>query len=196
MLFRTSGADRRLGALLLLPAWLFLVAPSPWMGNRTLPQNESATSDAGPSGEGAAEEAQQLSVDPARLARGLADQAVLAAVVDWLDCDRCQEGQLPRLAKFEDEAVPLLQSALSWGPTPASTELLRRHLVGVYYDLSSNSVLNGRRPLELGGLEAFVDYYLAAADLRVRLRAEIALRRIDTPAARRAYDAAMAARNE
>jgi hypothetical protein len=50
---------------------------------------------------------------------------ITQTVITWLECEECDEGELDRLKKASEYAVPTLTAALESGPSPASLELMR-----------------------------------------------------------------------
>jgi hypothetical protein len=202
---RTSNSSRSAAPALALlafwgAAWLALAGANSWsptMQSQKAPERSAETepvkkrnSEPELTGELTEEPiARPAPIASSRLAAGVNDDRVVGAVTGWLECDRCAEGQLERVVAQGDDAVPLLAVALSDGLSPAARELLRRHLVRVYFDLSASEVNSGRRPIDHGGLSAFLDDYLGAADRRVQTRVREALRAINTEAAHSAFDA-------
>jgi hypothetical protein len=118
---------------------------------------------------------EDASENPARLAL---EQSVVPTVVAWLDCDPCEQGELGNVVEAGVLAVPILEAALRQGPTAATVEALRHHLVGAFFKLErTRAAIEGGAPAR--GLESFVEGYLAAHDVRIRLRAVAALERIE-----------------
>src|SRR2546430_17743167 len=62
-------------------------------------------------------------------------EAARTALVEWFECEECEEGQLQAVVKYGQAVVPLLRSALLQGASPASRELLRRELAKRYDEL-------------------------------------------------------------
>jgi len=56
-------------------------------------------------------------------------------IVNWLECEECTEGELEAVVRLGELAVPSLSASLLGGPSQASLEILRRHLVTTYQDL-------------------------------------------------------------
>ena len=46
---------------------------------------------------------------------------VRKAVVTWLECEECTEGELERLLRYGELAVPTLAAVLERGPSPATS---------------------------------------------------------------------------
>jgi len=60
---------------------------------------------------------------------------VSQAVIAWLECEECDDGELNALKKYGKLAVPTLIATLAKGPSPASLELMRRGLEVRYNNL-------------------------------------------------------------
>ena len=65
-------------------------------------------------------------------------EAARVALVEWFECEECEEGQLQAVVKHGERLVPLLKAALLEGAAPASEELLRLDLERRYDELRRN----------------------------------------------------------
>ena len=81
------------------------------------------------------------------------------ALIAWLECEECTEGQLEALLKQGELAVPSLAAALRYGPSPASLERVQGQLEQTYRELLVYSQTHDEVKLELKEDE-FVKLYL------------------------------------
>jgi|GEM_PF-1899914 len=115
--------------------------------------------------------------------------AMRLAVVDWLECDECEEGQLERVVEYGEQVTALLIGSLRDGAAPASTELYRRELERRHDDLVAYS-RDHPNAAPTVPKDEFVEHYLARHDALVRTRAAEALGEIGGPDALAALEAA------
>ena len=94
---------------------------------------------------------------------------VRRAVVAWLECEECEEGQLEAVKKLGSSAVPSLGATLERGPSAASRAKVRRHLEDSYGKIAEYVKKNPEEKLEVSQ-EEYVKIYLEnyAANYRVR----------------------------
>jgi HEAT repeat protein len=94
---------------------------------------------------------------------------VRQAVVAWLECEECEEGQLEAVKKLGSNAVPTLGATLERGPSASSRERVRRHLEVSYGKIAEYVKKNPEEKLEVSQ-EEYVKIYLEnyAANYRVR----------------------------
>ena len=104
------------------------------------------------------------------------------AVVDWLECEECEEGQLELVVEYGEQVTPMLIGSLRDGAAPASRELYRRELAQRHDELVAYSRTHPESAPTLDKDE-FVEHYLARHDALVRTRAAEALGQIGGPAA-------------
>lgn len=101
-------------------------------------------------------------------------EAARQALIEWFECEECEEGQLEALLRFRAIIVPSLRAALLEGMGPASEELLRRDLARRYDELlryaetHPNSKPGSSR-------EEFVEMNVSNYQARYRVRAAQAL---------------------
>lgn len=103
--------------------------------------------------------------------------AMRQALVEWLECEECEEGQLEAVVKYGEPLKPLLISALDQGASPASIELYRRALAQRHDELVAYSQDNPEAAPTLPKDE-FVALYLGNYNALYRTRAAEALAEI------------------
>jgi hypothetical protein len=106
------------------------------------------------------------------------------AVIGWLECEECEEGQLEAVAKQGELAVPALGAALERGPSPASLERVRMHLEKSHRDLVEYSKTHDEVKVGLKE-EEYVKVYLENYRALHASRAAEALGKIGGEAAKR-----------
>lgn len=114
---------------------------------------------------------------------------VRRTIVAWLECQECIDGELNAVVRLGQAAVPTLAATLAGGPSPASREALRRHLVNAYRELKEYE--RTKRGTTVTATEdeyvrTYMDNYVAL----YKARAAEALGRIGGDRARRALEAA------
>lgn len=115
--------------------------------------------------------------------------AAREALIEWLECEECTEGQLESVVEFGNILTPSLAATLREGPAPASRELLRRALDRRYDELLAYRKAHPER-IALSDRDTFVGQYMENFDALYRVRAARALAAIGTPEARRALEEA------
>lgn len=80
-------------------------------------------------------------------------------LVDWLECGDCKDGELEAVVELGEDAVPSLEASLELGPSPASRELLRRHLLATYQQLVEHQQEHPEAEVTMSE-EEYVDTYL------------------------------------
>jgi hypothetical protein len=121
-------------------------------------------------------------------------EAARTAVVEWLECEECEEGQLSAVLSYGKDVVPLLRASLLHGASPASRELLRRELIRRYDELRQYQETHADAKLASTRGE-FVASNLANLDAQYRVRAAKALGAIGGSAARSALREASKQKN-
>jgi hypothetical protein len=114
---------------------------------------------------------------------------IVRNVLTWLECEECEEGQLERVRKQGDVAVPTLAAALKEGPSPASLELLRMGLEERYDKLQAYATTHKDMKIDQSKDE-FVDHYMGNYDSLYRIRAAEALSAIGSKQSRKALEEA------
>ena len=104
------------------------------------------------------------------------------ALVLWLECEECEEGQLEQVLEYGEQLTPLLIGSLQAGAAPASAELYRRALEKRHDEMVAYSADHPNAAPTLPKDE-FVALYLGNHDALVRTRAAQALGEIGGPAA-------------
>jgi hypothetical protein len=112
---------------------------------------------------------------------------VRQAVVAWLECEECTEGQLEGVLKLGALAVPSLGAALERGPSPASLERNQIHLEQTYRNLVEYARTHDEVKVELKE-EEYVKLYLENYRANYGVRAAEALGKIGGEAARKHLD--------
>ena len=113
-------------------------------------------------------------------------------IVAWLECEECTDGELEAVVKLGVVAVPSLAASLREGPSPASRELLRRHLITSYQKLKKYEATHPEAKVPMGQAEyvkTYMDNYLAL----YQVRAATALAAIGGSDAKRALEKALKA---
>lgn len=101
-------------------------------------------------------------------------EAARQALVEWFECEECEEGQLAAVVKYGAVMIPNLRGALLEGLSPASEELLRRDLARRYDELRRYAETHpNAKPA--GTREEFVELYVANYHAQYRVRAAQAL---------------------
>jgi hypothetical protein len=118
---------------------------------------------------------------------------VRRAVVAWLECEECEEGQLEAVKKLGSTAVPTLGATLERGPSAASRALVRRHLEDSYVKIAEYVRKNPEEKLE-ASQEEYVKIYLENYAANYRVRSAQALAAIGGDDARRLLVTAAAAK--
>jgi hypothetical protein len=113
------------------------------------------------------------------------------ALANWLECEKCEHGELEAVTRDGQANVPSLIMTLNQGPLPATRESLRRELEARYEQLVEQSKKNPNAPIT-ATKERFVELYLGNVDAQQRVRAAQALASIGGDRARAALEAAAA----
>jgi hypothetical protein len=132
-----------------------------------------------------------LTTDTAWSQRMSKQEAVRAAqaLANWLDCEKCEHGELEAVTRYGQAIVPSLIAALNQGPSPATREILRGELEARYEQLVEQRKKNPNAPIT-ASKEQFVELYLGNFDVQHRVRAAQALAVIGGNRARAALEAA------
>jgi hypothetical protein len=110
------------------------------------------------------------------------------AVTNWLDCEKCEHGELDAVTRYGQAIVPSLIAALNQGPPPAILGALEKALTEQYEQLVGQSKKNPYAPITVTK-ERFVALYRGTLDAQHRIRAAQALAVIDGDRARAALEA-------
>lgn len=114
-------------------------------------------------------------------------EAARQALVEWFECEECEEKQLETLLRFRAIIVPSLRAALTEGMGPASEELLRRDLARHYDELLRYAETHpNAKPGS--SREEFVEMNVSNYQARYRVRAAQALAAIGGAEAVRALE--------
>jgi len=111
------------------------------------------------------------------------------AVVTWLECEECTDGELDALARYGELAVPTLGAALERGPSPATLEKYRMHLESTYQKMVEYSRTHEEIKLDQSQDE-YVKMYLESYRANYAVRAAQALGKAGGREATRYLDAA------
>ena len=115
--------------------------------------------------------------------------AVRKAVVAWLECEECTEGELEGVLRLGEVAVPTLGAALERGPSPASLEKVRMHLESSYRNLVEYARTHEEVKIDQSE-EEYVKQYLENYQANYAVRSAQALAKLGGPEARKLIDAA------
>ena len=116
-------------------------------------------------------------------------EAARQALINWFECEECEEKQLQNVVRFGEAVVPSLRAALVEGASPASEEFLRRELEKRYDQLRKYAETHPEAKVS-SSREEFVAIYMANFNAQYRTRAAEALGRIGGATAVRALEEA------
>src|ERR1051325_1755203 len=105
------------------------------------------------------------------------------ALLNWLECEECSNGELAVVVHYGPLLIPMLQAATLSGPSPASEELLREAFGRRYDELRDYALVHPESPIS-GTREQFVAFNVSRAHVQYQLRAAQALALIGGPLAR------------
>ena len=108
-------------------------------------------------------------------------------IVAWLECEECESGELEAVVKLGETAVPTLAATLREGPSPATREKVRLHLVDTYANLRKQARAESKVDMSE---DAYVKMYMDNYDALYRVRSAQALAAIGGAGAQRALEAA------
>lgn len=111
-------------------------------------------------------------------------------IVTWLECEECTAGELEAVVKLGTVAVPALAEVLHGGPSQASRELLRRHLITTYRELKKYETTHPEAKVAMSE-EEYVKTYSDSHIALYQVRAAMALGAIGGPDAKRALGEAL-----
>ena len=114
---------------------------------------------------------------------------VRRAVVTWLECEECTEGELERLVRYGEFAVPTLAATLERGPSPATLEKYRLHLESSYRNLIEYSRTHDEVKIEQTE-EEYVKQYLENYQAHYAVRSAQALAKLGGSNARKILEVA------
>lgn len=112
------------------------------------------------------------------------------ALVAWLTCEECTDGELDAVVAFGPRVVASLASTLREGPSPASVAELRAHLETNYDKLVAYQVDHPEAAITMTKAE-YVNAYLGNQAALYRSRAAMALGAIGGDEARSALSQAL-----
>ncbi len=110
----------------------------------------------------------------------------------WLECEECEQGELEAVTELGEVAVPSLAASLRQGPSPASREKLRRHLIDTYQKLIEYGQTHPEARIDMTE-EQYVRTYMDNYVALYRVRSATALGAIGGRDARRALEEASGA---
>lgn len=99
------------------------------------------------------------------------EQAVQARnqIMAWLECEECSEGELEAVVKLGNIAVPTLGATLKQGPSAASREELRQHLVDTHQKLGEYARTHPEGKVSMSEdqyVKTYMDNYVALYGVR------------------------------
>jgi len=115
--------------------------------------------------------------------------AVRTSVIAWIECEECTDGELERLLKYGELAVPTLGAMLERGPSPANLERYRLHLENSYRELADYSRTHAEVKMN-PSQEQYVEQYLANYRALYAVRSAQALAKVGGDTARGFLEAA------
>lgn len=113
-----------------------------------------------------------------------------STIIAWLECEECTDGELEAVVKLGKIAMPSLIASLREGPSPASRELLHRHLITSYKKLKEYEKTHPEAKVPIGEeeyMKTYMDNYIAL----YQARAAIALAAIGGKDAAKAMEEAL-----
>ena len=117
--------------------------------------------------------------------------AATQAMVEWFECEECEQGELKAVTEYGQAVVPVLSATVAEGASPASVELVRRELEKRYDELVAYQKTHPE--VKLGSTkEEFVELYVGNFNAQYRTRAAQALGEIGGDEAERALESALA----
>jgi len=116
--------------------------------------------------------------------------AATEALVEWFECEECEQGELEAVTKYGGAVVPLLAAVVVRGASPASLELTRRELEKRYDELAAYQKTHPEVKLA-SNKEEFVAMYLGNYNALYRTRAATALGIIGGDKAKEALEQAL-----
>lgn len=111
------------------------------------------------------------------------------AIVNYLECEECESGEIEAVVKLGQVAVPTLAATLFEGPPQTSVEIYRRNLTARYRELKEYERTHPEAKVP-GSEQEYVASYAGNYIAGYRVRAARALATIGGPEARRALDEA------
>lgn len=118
-------------------------------------------------------------------------EAARVAMVDWLECEECEENQLENVLKHRAMLEPLMISTLQKGVAPANRELYKRELEKRYDELVAASKTHPQTKPS-SSKEEFVNRYLDNLTAQYQTRAAKALGAFGGDRSRQALQSALA----
>lgn len=120
------------------------------------------------------------------------EQAALARdqIINWLECVDCTDHELERVAQLGTTAVPSLIATLQQGPSQAQREIMRRRLITLFAQSTHSGERQPDNKMTMSE-SAYVEHHLNGYSNRCRIRAAIALGRIDGSESKAALQGAL-----
>lgn len=118
-------------------------------------------------------------------------EAARVAMVDWLECEECEENQLENVLKYRAQLEPLMISTLLKGVAPANRELYKRELEKRHDELVEYSKTHPQSK-PASSKEEFVNLYLDRLTAQYQTRAAKALSAMGGDKSRQALQTALA----
>jgi hypothetical protein len=109
------------------------------------------------------------------------------SIVEWLECEECEDGELERVVELGAVATPTLAATLRQGPSEASRELVRRELANTYEQLAAYAADHPGTELPMDR-EQYISTYLDNYIALYQIRSAKALAAIGGDAAKRALE--------
>jgi|SRR2546428_1818013 len=111
-------------------------------------------------------------------------------IVAWLECEECISEELDAVKNLGSVAIPSLAASLREGPSPASRESLRRHLLETYEELKAYEETHPKQKVAQSKME-FVNTYMENYVAQYQIRAAQALAAIGGPEAQKGLSDAL-----
>ena len=116
-------------------------------------------------------------------------EEIRIAIIDYMECEECTEGQLKKLVNYGSKVVPSLERILKEGPSDAKKETLLTHLQKSYRDLVAYQQTHPENKVTMKEdeyIKTYMDNYVAL----YQSRAIVALTTIGGPTAKKALQSA------
>ena len=116
-------------------------------------------------------------------------EAIRIAIIDYMECEECTEGQLEKLTAYGSRVVKSLETILREGPSDAKKETRLTHLQKSYRDLVKYQETYPENKVTMKEdeyVKTYMDNYIAL----YQSRAIIALATIGGPEAKKALQSA------
>lgn len=113
-------------------------------------------------------------------------------IVEWMECTECEHGELDRVVALGPDVIPSLRATLLQGPSNASKERMRLHLVDAHRKLVEYWRTHPPAAARPASQDEYVDTFMSNYQARYQAQAATALKSIGGPDARKALEESLA----